>query len=78
VSHYVPGVAARPWRLYYRRYYSEAAIHTSRPTGDADPAHPSALDARHPRSAHLAPTASLPGPWPNICPAAQIADYFRW
>jgi hypothetical protein len=33
VSHRVPGLAACPWRLYYTRYYTAAAISTSQPPG---------------------------------------------
>jgi hypothetical protein len=33
VSRHVSDRAACPWRLYYTRYYTGAAIHTSQPAG---------------------------------------------
>ena len=74
VSHYVPDVAARPWRLYYTRYYSEAAIHISRPTGT--PIRPTHLHwMPRVRDQRIWPCGITAGTIANVCPAAQIAEY---
>lgn len=71
MSHRVSDGAACPWRLYYTRYYSEAAICASRPTGKPIRRTPSALGTQAYEISASGRTASLPG---SQCLSSCAAD----
>jgi hypothetical protein len=78
VSHRVSRLAACPWRLYYTRYYTEAAISTGRP-GCRSGAPGSVICTANMKSVHMAARHHLSGPWPmSIRSAAQIANIRGW
>ena len=65
MSRRVPGRVACPWRLYYTRYYTGAAISTSQPTG---------TPIRRARTCHPTPRIRDQRIWPALALVRVIAN----